>query len=167
MRAKADACWVEAALLGMRRSNRQAAQILVRNGATAMTDVSGFGLVGHLGEMLAASRSAAGLDLAALPLYEGIVTLARAGVASTLLPENLAAADLLRGDADAATRAILFDPQTAGGCLAGIPRKNAEDCVKALRDEGYEYARVVGEVTEDDLASAGEVHIGLRGSIRS
>lgn len=165
MRAKADASWIEAALSEMRRSNRQAAQILVQHGATAMTDVTGFGLVGHLGEMLAASRAAASLDLAAVPLYRGTIALARAGFASTLLPENLASGNLLSDDADPSTQAILFDPQTAGGFLAGIPQAIAEDCVQALRNGGYGCACVIGEVTDDGFATAAGVHIGLRGSL--
>jgi selenide,water dikinase len=146
MRARAEASWIEAALNEMRRSNRDAARILVEHGATAMTDVTGFGLIGHLGEMLTASGVAAALDLAAVPFYDGTVALARAGMASTLLPENLSLAGLLRGDADAATRAILFDPQTSGGLLAGIPKARAAACLAALRSAGYGAAAVIGAV---------------------
>jgi len=146
MRARAEAPWIDAALNEMSRSNRAAARILVEHGATAMTDVTGFGLIGHLGEMLTASGTGAILDLAAVSFYEGTVALAHAGIASTLLPENLSLAGLLRGDVDAATRAILFDPQTSGGLLAGIPKERAAACVRALRSAGYGASAVVGSV---------------------
>ncbi len=146
MRARAQADWIESALEEMRKSNAGAARILIAHGATAMTDVTGFGLAGHLGEMLAASGASAALDLSALPVYEGALALAQVGIASTLLPENLSLAGLLRGDADAAARAILFDPQTSGGLLAGIPRERAAACVAELRAAGYSASSVIGQV---------------------
>jgi selenide,water dikinase len=158
MRAKSSAAAVEAALAEMRRSNRDAATVLAAHGAGAMTDVTGFGLAGHLGEMLAASGTAATLDLSALPLYPEVERLARAGVASTLLPENLALRRLLAGDVDAATLALLFDPQTAGGLLAGVPVDGARDCVEKLHAAGYASAAIIGRVEEDGL-SAREVKI--------
>ncbi len=146
MQARARASWIAAGLAEMRRSNRTAAAVLIAHGATAMTDVTGFGLGGHLGELLNASAAGATLDLAAVPLYDGTLDLARAGTASTLLPENLALARTLRRDADAATLAVLFDPQTAGGLLAGVPRGHAIACVAALRSAGHALAAVVGQV---------------------
>jgi selenide,water dikinase len=160
MRARAEASWIEAALSEMRRSNRDAARILVEHGATAMTDVTGFGLIGHLGEMLTTSGAQATLDLSAVPLYEGAIALARAGIASTLLPENLSLARLLRGNADAATRAVLFDPQTSGGLLAGIPQAQAEACVEALQSAGYGTSAVVGAVGKT-VSSSNEIGIQL------
>jgi selenide,water dikinase len=164
MRAKARAPWIEAALAAMRQSNRAAAAILIAHGAHAMTDVTGFGLIGHLGEMLAASGADAELDLGHLPLYDGALALARAGVASTLLPENLALGPLVRGETDAATRALLFDPQTSGGLLAGIPPDRAEPCVAALRMAGYAPAAVIGRVGQGGLAPP-QVAISLRGAL--
>jgi selenide,water dikinase len=153
MRAKARAPAVETALTEMRASNAAAAEILVSCGATAMTDVSGFGLAGHLGEMLTASRAAATLDLGGLRLYEGVLDLARAGFTSTLLPENLALQNLLDGQVDRAMLAILFDPQTAGGLLAGVPRSEAEGCIEALRNRGYADGWIIGTVTAEALPS--------------
>jgi selenide, water dikinase len=156
-RGRAEAAWIARALDGMRRSGRAAAQILAGHGATAMTDVTGFGLCGHLGEMLTASAATAELDLAAIPLYPGARELAASGIASTLLPENLAAAGILRTDIDAVARALLFDPQTAGGLLAGIPAARAAECVAALRAAGDADAAVIGRIVE-----AGGVQPGIR-----
>jgi selenide,water dikinase len=146
MRARANAAWIEAALAAMRQSNRAAATILRDHGASAMTDVTGFGLIGHLGEMLAASLAGAALDPAAVPLYPGALELARAGISSTLLPENLAFASLLRGELEPALRTLLFDPQTSGGLLAGVPSDRAAACVAALR-AAYPHATTIGRVT--------------------
>jgi selenide,water dikinase len=146
MRAGARAGSIDEALAEMRRSNGQSAQILVAHGATAMTDVSGFGLVGHLGEMLAASGAVADVNLAALPVYAGVLQLAHAGYASTLLAENLAVSALVRAPLDSATRALLFDPQTSGGLLAGIPADKAGACVDALKSAGCRHAAVIGTI---------------------
>ena len=146
MRGQADAASVAAAIVEMRRSNRQAAEVLRRHGATAMTDVSGFGLIGHLGEMLTASDVAAELDLSATPTYRGVLDLARTGAASTLLPENLELLRLTHGEIDDPTKAILFDPQTSGGLLAGISADQSADCLAKLRSVGYEHAAVIGRV---------------------
>jgi selenide,water dikinase len=164
MRAKARAPWIEAALAAMRRSNRAAAAILIAHGARAMTDVTGFGLVGHLAEMLTASGADAALDLTRLPLYDGALALARAGIASTLLPENLALGRLVRGETDATTRALLFDPQTSGGLLAGIPSECVEACVAALRAAGHGSAAMIGRVGTSGLAPP-EIGIDLRGAL--
>ena len=132
----------------MRHSLRPMLEILQAHGATAATDVTGFGLAGHLVEMLQASRVSASLDLAAVPLYPGIAELAQTGIASTLLPENLAVVDRLRGPAldDPATLAILFDPQTAGGLLAGVPAGQADACLEALKLAGLRQAAMIGNV---------------------
>jgi len=148
MRGRAASAAVARAIAGMRQSARAAADIFVAHGATAMTDVTGFGLAGHLGEMLKASRAKAELDLAAIPLHPGALALAHAGIASTLLPENLATSDIVRGDLREVTRAVLFDPQTAGALLAGIPQDRVAACIAALRSAGYADAAAIGSVCE-------------------
>ena len=141
----------------MRQSGREAARILAARGATAMTDVTGFGLAGHLGEMLKASAAGAELDLAAIPLYPGAGELASAGIVSTLLIENLALAGIMHTAMSEEARALLFDPQTAGGLLAGIPADRAAECVAALRAAGYADAAAVGRVLEAGAAEPGIV----------
>lgn len=150
MRGLAGAPSIARALVGMRQSGLAAAQTFNAYGATAMTDVTGFGLAGHLGEMLKASSARAQLDLAAIPLYPGALDLAAAGIASTLLPENLAFDSIVHGELGGAMRALLFDPQTAGGLLAGIPQNRAAECVTALRAAGYNDAAIIGWVREAD-----------------
>jgi selenide,water dikinase len=164
MRGRAKAPWIEAALAEMRRSNRAAATVLLAHEATAMTDVTGFGLIGHLGEMLAASNVSAELELAAIPLYDGALELAEGGIASTLLPENLTLGSLLRGEVDAAARAVLFDPQTSGPLLAGIPPDRAEACCAALRASGYSDVAIIGRVGRS-VSSSSDVSIAAAGRL--
>ncbi len=135
---------VEAALGGMLASNAAAVGALQQHGATACTDVTGFGLGGHLLEMLQASGCGAVLDEAALPLLPGAADLLAAGHASTLHPANRAA---LRSACEGTVPEILADPQTAGGLLAAVPGDRADPCVEALRQAGYADAVIIGETT--------------------
>jgi len=115
--------------------------------AHAMTDVTGFGLAGHLDEILRASDVGADLDLNAIPLFDGAEDLAARGTASTLAPANRAAL-IGRIAAPQTPRAtLLFDPQTAGGLLAAVPASKAPALVQSLINAGYPAARI-GHVTE-------------------
>jgi selenide,water dikinase len=156
MRGRAGAASISRAVAGMRQSARAAAQIFVAHGATAMTDVTGFGLAGHLGEMLKASRATAELNIEAIPVYPGASKLAATGIASTLLPQNRAVDGIMRTDLTDGARAMLFDPQTAGGLLAGIPQSRAAECVAALQSAGYADAAAIGSVLE-----AGQTEPGI------
>lgn len=129
----------------MSRGQGDAAAILAPL-AHAMTDVTGFGLAGHLLEMLDASAAAATLWLEAIPLMPGALELARAGQGSSLQPANLAAVSW-RMTAPRDPRVdLLTDPQTCGGLLAAVPAEAADGLVQALRAAGHEAARI-GEVT--------------------
>ncbi len=143
MQIRARARDVAACLAMMQRPQGEAAAILA--GAHAMTDVTGFGLAGHLANICRASGAGARLDLDAIPLLPGAEALAREGVASTLAPANRAAvaADL----PDGRRADLLFDPQTAGGLLAAVPAGDAESLVRRLRDAGHE-AALIGEMIE-------------------
>ena len=118
------------------------ASALLARHATAMTDVTGFGLAGHLLEILTASDMAATIRLSAIPYLPGAVALASAGHASTLAPANRAAL-LGRIDAPVDPRSdLLFDPQTCGGLLAAVPADRADTVIAALRNAGVPAARI-------------------------
>ena len=111
--------------------------------ASAMTDVTGFGLAGHLLEICDASGVAADLALEALPLLPGAEALAAAGEASSLAPQNRAAClGRLTGPLTSPRAALLFDPQTCGGLLAAVPAKAAPTLLAALPT-----ARAIGQIT--------------------
>lgn len=125
---------VEHALDLMQSSQRSAAQALRSHQARVMTDVTGFGLVGHLSRMLLTTAYCAQIDTAALPLLPGVMSLARQGVQSSLYADNarLFESHVQVQVPDAITwKRILADPQTAGGLLAVVPEECASE---ALRD---------------------------------
>jgi selenide,water dikinase len=140
MQGFARAPWLQAAIASMRTSNATAARVLREFRARACTDIAGCGLAGDLLKMLRASNVGAVLWLDRVPALPGAVELAAHGIASTLAPENRR----LLPDIPATPRtALLFDPQTSGGLLAGILWADAEACVAALRSAGVA-ASVVG-----------------------
>ena len=121
----------------------QAAKILTPH-AHAMTDVTGFGLAGHLLEMLQASNCAAILTLTHIPLLPGAESLAAAGHASSLAAANRAATMPYMAFTDSPAAALLFDPQTAGGLLAAVPASKADAIIAALGGQ----AAIIGTLTQ-------------------
>ena len=142
MRGLARAMWLQAAIASMCQSNAEAAGIFMAHRATACTDVTGFGLAGHLTEMLTASGVAAALWPDAIPMLPGALELAGQGIESTLAADNRRA---LPGMDNEARTALLIDPQTSGGLLAGVSPSRAEACLAALQAGGMQ-AAVVGVV---------------------
>ncbi|MEY4757752.1 MAG: selenide, water dikinase SelD [Pseudomonadota bacterium] len=141
--------WVTQALQSMVQSNQAGARILLAHGATACTDLTGFGLLGHLVEMTKPSGVDAELDLSALPVLQGAEYCVSAGVASSLAPANVRLRRALRNQADYVSHPrypLLFDPQTAGGLLASVPSDQAEACVVALRAAGYPHTAIIGRI---------------------
>jgi selenide,water dikinase len=141
--------WIDAALDSMVQSNRLGAVCLQQHGATACTDLTGFGLLGHLVEMTRPSGVDAEIDLDALPLLEGAAETSAAGILSSLQPANVRLRRALRNQAAALKHPnypLIFDPQTAGGLLASVPAAQVEACVKALKALGYERTAVIGRV---------------------
>jgi len=149
MRAQAQGVWIKKAVQSMVQLNQAAALCLIEHGAKACTDVTGFGLIGHLYEMLEASSVSAEVCLDKLPLIDGAAESIQAGIVSTLQGQNekisrtISNYEHLNSSTDLA---ILFDPQTAGGLIAGVASEHAEACVNALLALGYDHARVIGEV---------------------
>ncbi len=150
MQGLARGPWLQAALASMLRPNAEAAAVARRTGATAATDVTGYGLAGHLAGMLEASGLAARLDLEALPALPGALELLGRGVRSTSHPANARARRFLapHNGLEGPRLELLFDPQTSGGLLFGVPAERAEEAVAKLREGGDEGAAVIGEVVE-------------------
>ncbi|HTI55534.1 MAG TPA: selenide, water dikinase SelD [Verrucomicrobiae bacterium] len=149
MRGMARGAWIEACCASMLRSNGPAARAAGPLRPSAATDVTGFGLAGHLGSMLRASKVSAALDLAALPALPGALSLLGRGVRSTAHPENAKARRAMWVDEAAARRPaldLLFDPQTSGGLLLGIAAERGEALLRALRGAGDPAAAIIGVV---------------------
>ncbi|MDX2504448.1 MAG: selenide, water dikinase SelD [Gammaproteobacteria bacterium] len=153
MRLKAKGRWIDEAIEHMLTSNRIAADIIKDSGARACTDVTGFGLLGHLTEMLKASNVYARIDLTTLPVMSGAHEMIELGIFSSLQEENIR---LKQGISNVERISehqnypFLFDPQTAGGLLAGIPRENATQCIRKLKQAGYQSAVIIGDIIEHD-----------------
>lgn len=132
---------VAGALESMSQSSAAASAILAPV-ASAMTDITGFGLAGHLLGLCEASHVSAELDLAAIPMLEGAEALAAAGEHSTLLPQNIANCAGRMTAPPGPRTDLLNDPQTSGGLLATVPQAQAEDLLAALTAAGYRAARI-------------------------
>ena len=149
MQQKAKGRWIEEALISMIQSNRQAAEALYAHGATACTDVTGFGLLGHLVEMIKPSGVDVEIDLAALPVIDGALETVEMGILSSLQPANLRLRRAIANMEEAITSPVyplVFDPQTSGGLLASLPANNADACLNELIKLGYGQAAIVGRV---------------------
>jgi selenide, water dikinase len=149
MRGKAKGRWIDAALTSMLQSSRAAARCLHDHGATACTDVTGFGLLGHLMEMVRPSGVDVELSLDALPLLDGALDTVRLGIFSSLQPQNVRLRRAIRnveGLPQDARLPLIFDPQTAGGLLASISAEQAEACLTAVRQSGCTSAAIIGTV---------------------
>jgi selenide,water dikinase len=149
MQARLKAKWLSPLIAAMLRSNEPAARVLDEFAAQAATDITGFGLAGHLLEMLRASDCADEIDLAAISLLPGAAELLREGLESTLAGANrdaeqeIAAVELREHQAE---YAALFDPQTCGGLLVAIAEPRAEELCRRLIESGNKKARVIGRV---------------------
>jgi len=156
--------WIAGALAVMQQSQAHLVALLAAHGCRACTDITGFGLLGHLGEMVQASaqpsQGGAGvvvaLHAAAIPALPGALALLQAGYASTLAPANAGALALLggavrlvadSGAGDAGVQGLWIDPQTCGPLLAAVPGDRADAAVRALKAAGCPDAAVIARVT--------------------
>jgi selenide,water dikinase len=157
MQLKADGRHIQAAVETMLQSNAGAGKLAVEHGASACTDVTGFGMLGHLLEMLTADQGAK-LSLAEIPLLAGARQCIRDGVFSTMHEANGAAKKAigqLAPGSDAESLELLLDPQTSGGLLIGIAPDKSPALCRELKLAGYEYTVVIGVVTPRDFSLAG------------
>ena len=151
---KADAASpdvIQRAVQVMTTLNRDAAEVMVRNGVRSATDVTGYGLLGHLRSMLRASGCAAAVSSAAVPLLPGALELAAQGHVPGGSLRNLT--DL---EADVAwdvavpdvLRTLLTDAQTSGGLLMAVPEASLEEVLGALHAAGVPSTALIGEVVD-------------------
>jgi selenide, water dikinase len=152
MRLKAKGRWIDAAIQSMLLSNQAAGYCVHRHGANACTDITGFGLLGHLVEMTRSSGKIVELDLNALPVLDGALQMIEAGIFSSLQEQNVRLRRAIKDPGELREHKnfpLLFDPQTSGGLLAAIPAENAMACLTELLALGYPASVVIGKVTND------------------
>lgn len=151
MRGKAKGRDIDAANASMLLSNKAAQEIFLKHQTNACTDITGFGLAGHMSEMLRGTECSFKLELEKLPVINGAMDSLSLGIVSSIHGENVKSVEeCLVGKMSDAKYNLLFDPQTSGPLLATVPREKAESCLRGLKEAGYEDAAVIGEVVEGE-----------------
>lgn len=160
MDGRCDAHAVEKALRVMDQSNATGMQILADYDVTACTDVTGFGLGGHLGEMLRASGRSASLRLDSIPILTEAIEALLGGIESSLQKNNEQIIDDCSYDCSSLDPRLrmLADPQTSGGLLAGIDPDYVSSCLNDLRRVGFVTAQVIGTV-DANIQRVGQITI--------
>jgi len=133
----------------MRELNRAAAEAMTAAGVTTATDITGFGLAGHLGEIAAQSGVEVEVYGEAIPVFTGVMDLIRQGVISGAVERNreYASAFVKRArDAGEDLETLLYDPQTSGGLLIAVRKKKAAALLATLHKKGVAAAAVIGRV---------------------
>jgi selenide, water dikinase len=139
-------------LAEMARLNDVAAEEALAHGATAATDITGFGLAAHALEMVRGSGVGLRLWHDAIPFHTPARAMGRRGVSTAMTASNrtMTAGDVeFDPSLDEIERLLYFDPQTSGGLMVSVPAAQAEPLAAALRARGVVHAAVVGEVVAD------------------
>lgn len=143
MQGKANGRHVAKMLAAMAQPQDKAAEIL--KDSNAMTDVTGFGLAGHLQAICRSSGVGAELVLDQTPVYEGATQMSEIGVKSTIYDSNLMHAPV--ENATGSKAKLLHDPQTAGGLLAAVPAEKADEILSKLQELGLP-AAIIGRIID-------------------
>ena len=158
MQRQIESSAIETAIQAMLQSNRNAVDTVKGLDVSAMTDITGFGLAGHLSEMVQGEEKGVAIDFNALPTLAGVDRLlAQTSVESSLSPHNRAAVDgwlkpHISSAIDDSKLRLLFDPQTSGGLLIGVAPADVGRCLEQLHGAGYMEAVAIGEVTPTESA---------------
>ena len=144
MQLMSQGLWIESALKWMMKPQGRAAKVLSK--ANAMTDVTGFGLAGHLLRVCQSSNVCANLRISEIPFLKGAEELAQLGIRSSLYEKNLKVKRKM-SFSPCAKSSLLFDPQTSGGLLATIPKSEAKSVVSGLKKQGF-CSTVIGSIEE-------------------
>jgi selenide,water dikinase len=144
---KAENAWIDAATASMTTLNKSAAELLTNHAypVHAMTDVTGFGLIGHARELALASKVSLELRAANVPLLPGALECVRAGHVPGGLKANRDFAECMveySAEVSSDLKTLLFDPQTAGGLLISVSAEVAHDLVAQLREIGLPAAHI-------------------------
>ena len=147
----ADAATTRQMVTIMSTLNREAAEVMARFDVGGCTDVTGFGLAGHLLEMARGGRKNIDLFTAAVPVIDTAADWASMGMVPGGTFRNRRYCEpgmVIPGQMDKIILDLMFDPQTSGGLLISVKKEDARDCLLAMQDRGIP-AALVGEVTGD------------------
>jgi selenide,water dikinase len=151
---------IEAMVKSMCTLNKKASEVAVSLGARACTDITGFGLAGHLVEMARASRCRIRIRADVAPDLEGALEFASMGLIPGGAYSNrtyFSAWVSIGPDVTAERSDLMFDPQTSGGLIIGIRSEQADQLMESLVAEGVERPAVIGEVIDDGSDGALEI----------
>lgn len=145
-----DEANVQDVISTMRALNRDAAELGAAHHAHAMTDVTGYGLLGHLGEMMEGSGVSASLDFDKLPVFDQVMDLIKDGEVPGGSRRNLLA---IQGEVDFGNlseneQLLVADAQTSGGLLVSLNQASAEQYVREMHAKGHIYTTIIGKVIE-------------------
>lgn len=143
-----DAKAMQAAIAIMATLNKDASEAAQALGVRGATDITGFGLLGHAHEMAESSGVTLRLDPSRVPLFPGVLELARRGLLSGGVRRNrdyVGHRVATVATVERTLEDLLFDSETSGGLLLSLPIEAARDLVKRLRDLGHDHTTIVGE----------------------
>ena len=133
----------------MTELNRVASGVMIEMGVTTATDITGFGLAGHLSEIVVQSGVTAEIYFNLIPVFDGVLDLVKKGVISGGIERNREYASqyvVARDGINEEMQAIFYDPQTSGGLLISINRKRGEELVSRLKEKGMDRAAIIGKI---------------------
>jgi len=147
---QADAADIEFIMNQMCELNRIAAEIMVKYEANSATDITGFGLIGHMIEMARASNISFKLQSQSVPLIPNVLGYAKGWIPGGLNDNReVFQKDVdIKADLDQDLETVFYDPQTSGGLLISAPPEKTEQILNELRSSGIEMAAIIGEVLE-------------------
>ena len=133
----------------MAELNKAASDVMIEMGVTTATDITGFGLAGHLSEIVIQSGVKAEIYFDRVPVFDGVLDLVKKGVISGGIERNREYASqyvVARDRISEEMQAVFYDPQTSGGLLISIDEKKGEELVSSLKKRGVEQAAIIGKV---------------------
>ena len=149
---KASASAMTTAEKSMVELNKIASEVMVEINVSAATDVTGFGFLGHLGEMVSQSGVTVEVYTDRIPVFEGVFDYIGQGMVSGAIERNREYASRYLSVADDISEEmeyVLCDPQTSGGLLIAIPDDKAETMVRQLKEKGIEHASIIGKAVSE------------------
>jgi selenide,water dikinase len=146
---KASQASLEAVSHSMTELNKTAAEIAVKMGVTTATDITGFGLMGHLTEIASQSGVTCEIYADGVPVFEGVLDYVRQAMISGAIERNREYASkfiAVAKDVSGELETVLYDPQTSGGLLIAINKEKAQTLLRRLKRKGVKSAAVIGKV---------------------
>lgn len=142
--------------------NKAAAEAMVKVGVNACSDITGFGLLGHLRGIVQSSNVCARIRLGEVPVIEGVAELLEAGIAPGGTHRNLESVEEIMAwhpEVGDLSRILMADAQTSGGLLISVDPAKKDDLLRELEASGVETRAVVGEILERDALGGQRIEV--------